>query len=189
MTRWALLSGPRGTGKSSRAARIARELEGRGLTVGGVVQEAIERDGARVGYVARRVGAAARGAGAADEVVLARKGAPDAGGADVAFCSFVFDSDAFARAREWVALAARDADVVVVDEISKLEVAGQGHHDAVRDALGGRALPLLVVRADQLFGVVERFELDEPVAVLESVDDDALASFVDALARVKAEPR
>ncbi len=172
-TRWALLVGGRGVDGSSLAARAASDLEARGLRVGGVVQDPIERDGERTGYVARRVGAD-------ESVVVARRGAAEPG---EAFCSFTFDPSAFTRAREWIGQASREADVVVIDEVSKLEVAGKGHHDAVREALAGAAIVLLVVRGDQLFAVVERFELGEPVATLEAADEGSYARFVDAVAR------
>lgn len=178
-TRWALLVGGTGAGKSSVATRVAAELALRGRVVGGVVQEATEEDGAHTGHRARRVG----GEGS---VVLARRSAPPPGARAEAlreFCSFVFDDDAFGRARGWIEEASQQADVVVIDEVSKLETARAGHHDAIRDALAGRALVLLVARADQLFGIVERFGLDaEPVATLDADDEAAFAAFVEALA-------
>jgi nucleoside-triphosphatase THEP1 len=175
---WALLVGGKGVDGSSLASRAATELAARGLQVGGVVQEPIERDGRR-GYEARRVGGDER-------VVLAGKGAAPPGASKEAltdFCSFVFDERAFERAAGWIRAASNEADVVVIDEVSKLEVARGGHHDAVRDALGGRALVLLVVRGDQLFSVVERFELGEPAATLESGDEGAFSAFVEDVAR------
>jgi len=176
--RWALLVGGKGTGQSSRAARVAAQLASRGVVVGGVVQDATEDDGART-YLARHVGGS-------ESVVVARKGAPPKGARPDAlreFCSFVFDTDAFAQARAWIRDDSRTADVVVVDEVSKLEVSHGGHHDAILDARAGTAIVLLVVRGDQLFSVVERFALDdEPVATLDTVDDAAFARFVEDLA-------
>ncbi|HEX7600292.1 MAG TPA: nucleoside-triphosphatase [Polyangiaceae bacterium] len=177
--RWALLVGGKGTGQSSLAARASAELARRGVAVGGVVQDATEDDGGR-SYLARHVGGS-------ESVVVARKGAPPKGArpdALLEFCSFVFDTDAFARARGWIRQDAEAADVVVIDEVSKLEVSRGGHHDAIRDALFGRAIVLLVVRGDQLFSVVERFELnDEPIESLDTGEETAFARFVDELAR------
>jgi len=181
--RWALLVGRKGEGKSSAASWVAAELAARGVAVGGFVQEAIEEDDERVGY-------RARGLGRPDSVVVARRGSPPRGaedGALLSFCSFVFDNDAFRQARGWLQGDLVEAGVVVIDEVSKLEVARGGHHDAILDALAGGAVVLLVVRADQLFSVVERFDLGEPVATLDAGDDDARAGFVSALAQAARE--
>lgn len=172
MTRWALLAGGKGTGKSTRAAAIAEQLAARGLTIAGFVQDAVSEEGERVGYDLRRL--------CADErLALARRGVPRAHG-EQGVCSYAFSTAAFEAARAWLAA---DADVLVLDEISKLEVAGGGHHDAVRDALAAPGLTLLSVRGDQLFAVLERFGLGEPVVALERDEPEALAAFVDALAR------
>jgi nucleoside-triphosphatase THEP1 len=177
--RWALLAGGKGTGKSSVASRVATELAQRGVVVGGVVQDAIEEDGDRVGYRARHVGGT-------ESVVVGRKGAapPDADPeALCSFCSFVFDPRAFDRAHGWIRQGVASADVVIIDEVSKLEVAQGGHCAAIREALAGKAIVLLVVRADQLFDVVERFGLGDALATLDAADEPALAPFVDELAR------
>ena len=176
MARWALLVGGKGVDKTSLAERVAAELAARGLRVAGVVQDPVEEDGERRGYVARRIGAS-------ETVVVARKGAAEAGSNEATVCSFVFDASAFERAREWIRQSSREADVVVIDEVSKLEVARGGHHDAIREALRGNAIVVLVVRGDQLFSVVERFALGEPAATLESADEGAFAQFVEDLAR------
>ena len=180
MTRWALIVGGRGAGKTAMTARVVELLEAGGLTVGGVVQRALEDGGERTGYVACRVGGA-------ESRLLAWKGRPP-GGADAPFdfCSFTFDGGAFESARSWVRAASVGADVVVIDEISKLETGGGGHHDAIREALGGRALVLLSVRADELFRVMERFGLAEPVAYLELGGASDLESFVARLSRAVA---
>lgn len=186
--RWGLISGAKGAGKSSTASRVAGLLAARGVTGGGVIQEALHEDGDRVAYRARQLGVPD------DAVLLARRGAaPEGARADAvcSFCSFMFDDDAFAKAGAWIRDAARACEVVVIDEVSKLEASGGGHHDAIRDALGGRALVVLVVRADQLFAIVERFGLGDAVATLEVGDEGAVAPFVDALvqaARAEGSP-
>lgn len=177
---WALIAGGRGGEKSRVAARVVDALRAGGLAVGGVLQDAVVEDGERVGYRARRVGHPDV------SVSLARRGgAPDGARPEARreFCSLIFDDDAFAVAGAWVRESARRDDVVVVDEVSKLEAARGGHHDAIRDALAGRALVVLVVREDQLFDVVERLSLDDAVATLGAGDDGALPAFVAAVAR------
>lgn len=176
--RWALIVGPKGSGKSSLALRVADALSARGVAVDGVVQEALRDEGEAVAFQARRVGKTA------DAVPLARHGAaPQGARAESAFpfCSYVFDADAFVEAGKWVREAARESEVVIVDEVSKLEVARGGHHDAIVDAFATGALVVLVVRADQLFAVVERFGLDDAVAMLDIAEEAELDGFVDAL--------
>ena len=186
--RWALIAGAKRSGKSSLASRVVSELASRGIRVGGVIQDALHEEGERVGFRARRVGSSEEG------ILLARRGVPPPGATPESareFCSYVFDNEAFAEAGSWVRQAARESDVVVVDEVSKLEVARGGHHDAICDALRDGALVILVVRADQLFAVVERFELDDAVASLDTADKSELESFVAAVAksaRAEGEP-
>lgn len=183
--RWALLSGAKGTGKTTRLLAVVERLRARGVRVGGVVQEGVEPAGGgapaegRSGYVAREVDGAAR-------LVIARlaRASDDQDPEAQRVCSFAFDAHALAEARRWVARDAAECDVVVIDEVSKLELGRGGHHDAILAALAGRALTLLCVRADQLFGVMERFGLDAPAAALElGAEGEAgdLDAFVEAL--------
>lgn len=179
-TRWALITGGKGSGRSRTTSLVVDRLAASGISVGGVIQEAVQEDGERIGYHARRVGAERR------VIPLARRGAAPVGARPdsvCSFCSFVFDGAAFAEAGTWVREAAAQCDVVIVDEVSKLEVAKGGHHDAIVDALDGRALVVLVVRADQLFAVVERFGLEDAVATLDAGDDGAESAFIEAVAR------
>jgi nucleoside-triphosphatase THEP1 len=172
MKRWALIAGAKGNGKSTTAARAAAMLAERGVRVAGFVQEAIEEDGERRGYRVRRVGRS-------DAIVIAKKGSEARSGTEEAFCSFVFDRDAFASAGRWLAEDAKGAEVVFIDEVSKLEVAAKGHHDAITASLATDAITVLAVRADQLFYVTERFGLEDPVAAIEVGED--VSAFVEAI--------
>ncbi len=175
MSKWALVSGTKGTGKSRAVNHAAEALAARGVAIAGFVQDAIEVDGERVGYQLRRLGRP-------DTRVLARKNATPRGPEEEAYCSYVFDLGAFGEARAWLAADAPAARVVFVDEVSRLEIEGRGHHAAILDALAGDALVVLSVQAAQVFGVLERFGLDEPAAALETAEGGDLSAFVDALA-------
>jgi nucleoside-triphosphatase THEP1 len=180
MTRWALVTGSKGADKSATLRRVAAQLEARGVPVAGFFQESIEEGGARTGHSLRRLGH--------DEALpVVRRGSGPRGPNEESFCQIVFDHDAFAAARRWLTEDAPGAQALLLDEISKLEVAGKGHHDAVAEALGKGCLTVLSVRADQLFYVIERFGLDEPVASLEAGDEAAEEAFVEALARAAQE--
>jgi nucleoside-triphosphatase THEP1 len=175
MRRWALLVGGKGTGKSLLAGRLARALACRGVSVCGIIQEEIEEERVPVGYHVRRIGTDER-------MLLARRGANPREPSEEAFCSFVFDRRAFAVARGWIEEDTATAAALIVDEVSKLEAAGGGHHDAILHALAGPPLVVLSVRAEELFAIMERFGLDEPMAMLDTADAQGFASFVDSIA-------
>jgi nucleoside-triphosphatase THEP1 len=150
-----VLYGARGAGKTTTVLRLAELLRAEGLRVGGFLQQAVVDDLGRRGYELVHL------AGCGQSVSLARPGkASDAEG-ELTACSFAFSRDAFAAGRAWLREDATRADVLVIDEVSKLEVGGQGHCEALRWALalGGGMLLLLSVRADQLFAVVDKLAL------------------------------
>ena len=180
--RWALLIGRRASGKSSLAARVAATLGERGLAVGGVIQDAVEEDGTCVGIRVRRIGGD-------EHALLARLGSAPRDGNEQAFCSFVFDNRAFAAARDWIAADASSAAVLIIDEVSKLEAARSGHCEAVERALAAAAVVVLVVRAEELSAVMERFALDEPIAALDAGEEAGIDGFVAAIAAAAQEVR
>jgi nucleoside-triphosphatase THEP1 len=179
MNRWALLAAAKGEARTKRLLDVIVRLRARGFTLGGVVQESLlapDGEGGREGYVAHAL---------ADDVriPLARRarGSDEGTGAHLV-CSLAFEADALAQVRAWIDRDRHACAVVVIDEVSKLEVAHAGHHDAIVAALCGPALPLLSVRADQLFAVMDRFGLQAPVAALEGESERDLAHFVEELA-------
>lgn len=174
--RWALVLGSKGSGKSSALDAIATGLRASRVRVAGVIQDAVTVDGQRCGYRARRVTTG-------EWLTIASTSPGDIPAAE-AFCGFHFAPGAFANVRAWLAQDGSDAEVVLIDEVSKLEAAGQGHHAAVVDLLEGAALVVLAVRADQLFYVVERFGLGDPVASYE-VGAPTEAFVADLLAEVR----
>ncbi len=172
---WALVVAGKG-GKRSRAAReIAGALASRGLRVGGFTQRTIEPEvGPKTIELVRvRDGRA---------LPLARS-APDAG-AEPASCAFVFDRAALEEAGRWVDADAREADVLVVDGLGKLELGGGGNRAAIARALAGPRLVVLAIRDDQLVYAMEALGLGEPVASCAEADGAAaLDRFVDEVAR------
>lgn len=175
MSHWALYVGERGPERVAPLWQLVDDLRGRGLRVAGFVQASLHADGHRVGSEVVRLGG-----GTGERVALARSGASARGPNEEAFCSMVFDADAFARCRAWLRVDAEQADVIVLDEIGKLEVAGRGHYAAVVDALARPCPVVLSVRGDQLFAALERFALEEPFASRDP--SEAIAAFVDGVA-------
>jgi nucleoside-triphosphatase THEP1 len=159
--------------------KIAAGLAARGVPVAGFVREPIVEEGERVGHRLQRLGHE-------DRAPVTRRGGTAHGPHEEVFCGFVFDHQACAAAKGWLGRDVMDAEVVVIDEVSKLEVAGRGHHDAIVEAIHSDRLVVLSVRADQLFFAMERFSLEEPVASLDLAEGEELdpaPAFVDALLR------
>ena len=153
-----IVYGPVGTGKTTSAVRLGELLRARGRRVGGFFQRARTDDLERRSYDLVRF--AQRSA----VVELARPGnLPKATQSTV--CSFVFSPAALAAGRAWLEEDAAWADVLLIDEVSKLEVAGDGHCEAVRWALSLPAdrLVVLSIRADQLTYAVEKFDLADRI--------------------------
>jgi nucleoside-triphosphatase THEP1 len=165
--------------------RAAELLRDKGVRVGGFLQLPREDELGRKWYDLLRL---SRG----QKMVLA---GPASGPAveevgKTSLCSFVFHDETFAAAQAWVQEDSATADVLMIDEVSKLEVGGKGHHDAVVTALGaaGASVVVLCIRADQLFYVVDRFGLqDDAVGVLElPADDCSTGQFASQLAEACA---
>jgi nucleoside-triphosphatase THEP1 len=153
-----LLAGPRFSGKSRLAERLARELTAEGLRVSGFVQRGVfDGAGNKQGYdlvdlaanscrpLARiRPDRRHHASAHAPPLRLPERGpggevrGPETG-------SWVFDEAAFAHAATMIEPG---ADLVIVDEVGPLELAGGGHLRALLDGLTAGARVLLVVREE-----------------------------------------
>lgn len=173
---WALVVAGRGGTRSRAAREVEAGLAARGLRVGGFSQRTTEReDGSKEFELVRAGGGATVPLARADQ-----RTAPAEGGG----CSVVFDPAAFEVARRWVDADAPASDVLVLDAIGKLELAGQGHRGAVERALAAAPLVVLAIRDDQLVYALEALGLEEPVASYGAGEGpEALAAFLDDVAR------
>lgn len=180
MARWAAIIGGKGIGKSSTARLVVSMLGktacgGVKLQVGGFVQHGFTDELDRKCYDLHRIATPC-------VVALARPMSAQAPQDKETVCSFSFNDEAFLEARSWMEHDIATCDVVLIDEVSKLEAMGKGHHDAIVQALAARKdlVVVLSIRAGQLFYVVERYGLqDDAVAVLElPSSDDELNQFV-----------
>jgi nucleoside-triphosphatase THEP1 len=163
---YAVVIAGKGGRRSQVARNVAKALVARGLRVGGFTQRTVESEtGAkRVDLVRIREGRI---------VPLARTAAP---GTDAA-CSLAFEAAAFEEARRWVEWDVPETDLLVLDGVGKLELAGEGHGATLRYALESSRLVVLAVRDDQLVYVVEALGLGEPIA---SYTDGSGAAALDA---------
>lgn len=169
--RWALVVAGRGGSRSRAAREVIAGLAARGLRVGGFTQRSVEREDGTKDYDLVR----ARGGETVPFARTVAQAAPAEGGG----CSLRFDPAAFEAARRWVEAEAPSCDVLVLDALGKLELAGEGHRATVERALAAAPLVVLAIRDDQLVYALEALRLDEPVASLgEGEGPDALAAFL-----------
>jgi hypothetical protein len=143
---FAIVGAPR-SGKTSTALEIVSRLRGLGYTVGGVVQPAVVERGRCAAYRARDVDTG-------EERTLARhRRQPQPG----EIC-FVFDDDVWRWAAERIGSGETAADLVVVDELGRLEARGEGHMPSlVADPPAERgAVRLVVVREEFSANIEER---------------------------------
>jgi nucleoside-triphosphatase THEP1 len=144
----ALLSGPIGVGKTSVASRVADLAARRGYRVGGILAPAL------VGSRGRKIGIWAEAVRSGERRVLARTDlrlrGPRVG-------PYAFDAGVLAWANAALARDLPWADLLLVDEIGKLELGGgEGlaailpQPDMRRTGLGTTRRALVVVRATLL---------------------------------------
>ena len=164
MARWALITGEKGERKAELALEVAEALRARGLRVAGIVQLGFKDEQAeQKRYELQRISNGER-------VFLAVDGVVAKGPTEEGFCTFAFRNEAFDLARSWMEEDAAGAEVLVVGEVSKLEIADKGNAACLKWALAqdDSKVVLVAARASQLFYVMEQFGLqDDPVAALE----------------------
>ena len=147
-----VLTGRPGSGKTTTLERIIDSLVGHGNDVAGLIQPGVFRDGAKVGFCIRdlRTG---------EEAPLARRTSRESGQHGT---GFQFDEAGLDLARRALASVPEGA-VLVVDELGPVELRGQGHMPALRQALALRAPRVLIL-------VVRRHLVPALLAALSATD-------------------
>ncbi len=128
------MTGPIGSGKTAAVLALAADLPRQGLRVAGVASPRVLSAGETVGY---RVRDLATG----EERPLCSLTPPG-----IPFRRFFFSPDGLAFANDALRRAAERADIVIVDEVGPLEIAGDGFAPGVRDALCSPAFLVFAVR-------------------------------------------
>lgn len=174
MAQWAPVTMGSEIDRRAFAEGLVQAFRRAGLPVGGFYQV---REGDSL--LLRRIGG--------DETVLLaeRNDAPTG----EATCAYAFDAGALAEGRRWLEEAAQGASgvsVLVIDEVSRFEVGGEGHAGALSYALAlaDRFTVVPFVRAEHLFGMCERFSpAGEPRAHLDAEQGVPTAEQVQAFVR------
>jgi putative molybdopterin biosynthesis protein len=170
-TRWAIVVRDRGQDVSSQLLHAVTRLRKEGIRVGGFIQVPKRIRSRVAGYDLKRVIGNKR-------LSLARREASIGAGPVLAYRSFQFREDSFAKAREWLERDAVDADVLVLDGVSTRESQGGGHFEALAWAsrLPAPVFVLACVRRDRIAAIVDKLGLaGRLVAVLEAPTDAASA--------------
>lgn len=161
--RWALISSEKGHKRADLTLAIAERLRAGGARVAGFVQLRCRDSHDQKSFEMMRLTTGER-------AQLAAEGVGAKGPTQEGFCTYAFDNSAFERAFAWLQADAPNADVLVLDDVSKLETQGKGHAASLAWALEQPGKTVLIsVRASQLFYVMENFGLlvDDPIAAIE----------------------
>lgn len=146
-----LLTGPRGSGKTTAAAAVVERARAAGLQVAGVLAPGTVRDGRRWSFDAVDLRTGRR-------APLGTRDHP-AGWIDLGGFRVAPEGIELGR-RALSAPAVRGADLVVVDEVGPWELAGEGWGPALDRLVAGDLPLLLVVRESLEEAVVDRWGLD-----------------------------
>lgn len=143
-----ILHGGIGEGKTTAAIAVCKALIEQGTAVGGIVSPRIIDKNETVGYSIRNLLSG-------EESPFATLDPPG-----VAIGKYYIQHSGIDFAQRAIDLAAHTVQVVLVDEVGRLELAGGGHAPALRTLLRSRALPILIVRSQFVTQVVDRFSID-----------------------------
>ena len=144
-----IIHGGIGTGKTRLAERLAVTLRGRKIKVGGIISPRILSGGETIGYRARDIDTGA-------ERPFATLNPPG-----IPIGKFYLSEDALAFALTVIESASATAQVVLLDEVGRLELAGKGHAISLRSLLQSEAIPVLFVRTAfvdkvaRAFGIID----------------------------------
>jgi nucleoside-triphosphatase THEP1 len=142
-----ILNGDIGVGKTRCAEKLAADLKTRGISVGGVIQPRFVQNDETMGYTVRDLATGG-------ERSFASLKPPG-----IALGKYFVKEEGVTFARRAIERAVKGARVVFIDEVGRLELAGEGHAPAVRAVLTSNVLPVLVVRTEFVDQVVRAFLL------------------------------
>ena len=144
-----LIVGGIGAGKTSTGFDLVRELRSAQIPIGGVLAPRTMDDTRTVGYSVIDL--------EADE----SRGFASFVPSRIKVGRFFISEEGLGFAQRAIITAANRGDVVFVDEVGRLELAGKGHAPPVRHLLETEGLPVLFVRDAFVDEVLETFGIEE----------------------------
>jgi len=152
-----LWTGPKHSGKTTNAAKLARLARQRGFRVAGLLAPSVYRDGRLAGFDALDLRSEAR-----TPLAVHRDEPGDVG-------SFHFLEEGRRLGSRALDLAATEgADLVIVDEFGPLELASWGWRAAVDSLVYAGKIPLVLVVRQELAGAVRDVYADVPSQLLDA---------------------
>ncbi len=148
-----IIHGEIGSGKTQFAQNLVTTLTKQQIEVGGIVSPRILQEGETVGYKVRDVKTA-------KEKLLATLNPPG-----VKIGRFYLSKQALDFAHTALIWGASSAQVVVVDEVGRLELKEQGHAAGLRIILQSGAVICLCVRTAFVKAVTETFQVKNHLAL------------------------
>jgi len=144
-----LLTGPTGSGKTTLATALVEYLREQGVTVAGILAPGLLHEGRRTGFDIVDLATGER-------APLARE-QHEGGASHVRWSRFAFSAEGLALGNRALAVNAAGAELVVVDEVGPLELAGSGWAPALDALADSPAGLVLVVRESVLEDVRARW--------------------------------
>lgn len=144
-----IISGEVGAGKTLVAKQLVAALKRLNIVVGGILSPRIVQDGATIGYTVCDLTSG-------EERPFTALHPPG-----IVVGRFFIDQETLDLARRAIEGAARNAQVVFVDEVGRLELQGAGLASAVHTLLNSSALPVLLIRDSFVPAVVKTFSINQ----------------------------
>ncbi len=162
-----VLTGTINCGKTTYAAAMVSEKRAQGSIVGGVLSKAFWDNGAKRGFYFEDISSGERILLCAEEGYggeeLKKSGGPDTG-------RFFFNPDAFLFAEKTL-LAARNADIIIIDELGRLEAAGKGLYPVTTQLIDQFAGELvLIIRRELVEDILEVLQVERHLVETISLD-------------------
>jgi len=149
-----ILSGPRWSGKTHQAMRLAAELQGRGVAVGGVVSPRVVVNGVTIGYQVQDL--------LTEELAPLCSLTPPG----IRFRRFFFSPQGIALGNRALARAAERAQVAMVDELGPLELTAGGFAPGLSRVRAAGIPMIITLRPELLEEVQDWLGLPEDVPTL-----------------------
>ncbi len=166
-----LWAGPKHSGKTTSAARVARAARERGFTVAGLLAYSVYRQGQLSGFDAFDLRAETR-------APLAVRGTH---GGQVGKFHFIDEGMTLGTGALDPA-ATEGADLVIIDEFGPLELASQGWRGAVDSLVDAGRMPILLVVREELAGTVRQLYANVPRRQLSATAPESVHEVIRLLA-------